>query len=146
MIFFTGTRDHKARIVIVVVVILIIIWEPLYNTNGERGTEKYSICKYTASGMTHPTGDIRWILSFQLIKWLTFINNVFISAGAIKRITCEDNSLLKSSCSFSTCLRASPYIDAALAKTLSFMFSAPYLQQSSDNLVPKYHMNYKWWA
>ena len=65
-----------------------------------------------------------------------------ISISIIKKITCDNNSLLKSSCSFSTCLRASPYIDAALAKTLSFMFSAPYLQQSSDNLVPDYHKDY----
>lgn len=56
-----------------------------------------------------------------------------------QRRTCEKKSLFKSSCSFSTCLRASPYIDVALANMLSLKFSVPYLQQSSDNLVPDHH-------
>lgn len=56
-----------------------------------------------------------------------------------RRLTCEKIILLKSSCSFSTCLRASPYIDAALDNISSLMFSDPYLQQSSDNLVPGMH-------
>ena len=57
----------------------------------------------------------------------------------ITYITCENKSLVKSSCSFSTCLRASPYIDAALAKISSSAFSMPYLLHSSDNLVPNFH-------
>lgn len=54
----------------------------------------------------------------------------------LHKSTCKDNSLLNSSCSISTCFRASPYIDAPFAKILSLIFSTPYLQQSSDNLVP----------
>ena len=52
------------------------------------------------------------------------------------RPTWDNNSLFKSSCSFSICLRASPYIEAAFVKMPSSIFSAPYLQHSSDNLVP----------
>lgn len=53
--------------------------------------------------------------------------------------TWVERSRFNSSCSFSTCLRASPYTDAALANIFSLLFSAPYLQQSSESFVPVYH-------